>query len=153
MPFKHDSTGVDPDMKFPLLPVDQWFPFRIYDAEEQVSKSGNNMVLAKCEVFNDERYGGEQVWHWVTFLPSDNKGAGISVHFRKCIGVPFGGNDEVDAQAWIGKRFMGKIEHSEYKGRKNHKIGEVSPMRETSSPVPDAAVSALKEMADDQIPF
>jgi hypothetical protein len=148
--FKHDSTGVDPDV-FSLLP-EGWYPFRIFDAEELRSSKGNNMVFAKCEVFNDEKFNGEKVWHYVVFLPKENRGAGISVHFRKCIGVPFGGDDIVDANEWKGKKFMGKVAHSEYVNKegnrvKNCKIVEVSPLD------PDMLNKPAVEKADEQIPF
>lgn len=148
MSFKHDSTGIDPDAEFPLLPEGQWFPFRIYEAEELVSKKTKlPMILAKCEVFGDERYADMNVWHYITFIPKDKPGEGISVHFRKCIGVPFGGNDDVDADDWVGKKFMGKIVHETYNGKKNHKIAEVSPMPDQESQAAVAAQAPLKSKA------
>ena len=139
MPFRHDSTGVEADV-FEILP-DGYYPFRIYEAEEMKSKSGYDMVLVKAQVSgHSEQFDGSTVWHYVTFLPKDRKGAGISVHFRKCIGVPFGGNDVVDAEEWKGKRFMGKVVKEEYDGKTRNKLAEISPM-------PDSKGS------DDAIPF
>lgn len=129
MSFNYDSTGIDPDAKFPLLPEGEWFPFKIFEAEESTSKkSGYPMILAKCEVVGDERYADMNVWHYIVFIPKGQKGDGINVHFRKAIGVPFGGDDAVDAEDWVGKRFMGKIAHETYNGKTNHKIAEVSAM-------------------------
>jgi hypothetical protein len=167
MSFLHDSTGIDPDQEFPLLPEGQWFPFKIYEAEESVSKkAGYPMILAKCEVVGDDRYAEMNVWHYVVFIPKGKSGDGINVHFRKCIGVPFGGNDDVDADDWVGKRFMGKIVHEVYLGKKNHKIGEVSPMREEGSrpeltaamnaqtpATPKARPAAAVSKPDKDIPF
>jgi hypothetical protein len=150
MSFYHDSTGVDPDAPAVALLPDGWYPFKIFDAEELESKKGNPMVLAKCQVFNDPRYPDQEVWHYVTFLPKDAKGAGISVHFRKCIGVPFGGNDLVDAEDWTGKRFMGKVLTEEYEGRKRNKIVEVSPMpKETAGKTAEPVAAGQ----DEEIPF
>jgi hypothetical protein len=165
MSFMHDSSGIDPDQEFPLLPEGQWFPFRIYEAEELTSKkSGNPMILAKCEVVGDDRYADMNVWHYVVFIPKGKPGEGINVHFRKCIGVPFGGEDEVDAEDWIGKRFMGKIAHEVYNNKKNHKIDQVSPMRDDSvSPQVASAIAAQAPItkasrratttSDDEVPF
>lgn len=165
MSFKYDSTGIDPDAKFPLLPEGEWFPFKIYDAEEMTSKKGNPMILAKCEVVGDERYVDMDVWHYVVFIPKGSKGDGINVHFRKCIGVPFGGDDAVDADDWVGKRFMGKIGHEAYQGKTNHKIVEVSAMATgeragavaaalaAQRPASAKPVAAASKDADDEIPF
>lgn len=160
MSFQYDSTGIDPDQEFPLLPEGQWFPFRIYEAEELTSKNGNPMILAKCEVFNDERYADMNVWHYVVFIPKGKAGDSINVHFRKCIGVPFGANDVIDAEDWVGKKFMGKIAHEEYKGKKNHKIAQVSPMRDQGTEAAMAAQAPATPKpakaatgGDEEIPF
>lgn len=145
MSFQYDSTGIDPDQEFPLLPEGQWYPFKIFSAEEMQSSNGNPMILAKCEVYGDARYQDMQVWHYVVFIPKGHRGDGINVHFRKCIGVPFGGNDEIDAEEWVGKKFMGKIAHEVYKGKKNHKISEISPMQSQSVPT--------DKKEEDEIPF
>ena len=148
MSFQYDSTGIDPDMEYPLLPEGEWFPFRIYEAEESLTKKDHYpMILAKCEVAGDERYADMNVWHYVVFIPKGKPGEGINVHFRKCLGVPFGGDDVVDADDWVGKRFMGKIAHETYNGKKNHKIAEVSPMRDQESQAAVAAQAPLKQKA------
>lgn len=139
MPFRHDSAGVDPD-QFQLL-EDGWYPFKIFEAEETKSKKGNDMILCKCEVFNhSDQANGTTIWHYVVFIPKGQKGDGISVHFRKSIGVPYGGDDVVDAQDWIGKKFMGKVTTEEYEGKRRNKIAEVSLMPGTG-------------VAEDAIPF
>lgn len=144
MSFYFDSTGIETGKKeFTLLPEKQWFPFKIVDTEELKSASGRDMVKCVCEVVEDPKYAGTSVWHYVVFIPKGEKGEGISVHFRKCIGQPYGGNDLVDANAWRGARFMGKIVHEPYKDKINHKIGEVSPY----------TMDGAKPNADDQIPF
>jgi hypothetical protein len=131
MPFPYDSTGIDTNRpEFALIP-EGWYTFKIVEADEQKSKKGNDMVLCKCEVVGDETYKGVLVWHYVVFLPKGQKGDGINVHFRKCIGVPVGGNDVVDAYEWLGKKFKGKIAHEEYDGKTKHKIAEVSPLEST----------------------
>lgn len=146
MPFLHDSRGVNPD-EFALLP-DGWYPFKIYEAEEMKSSKGHDMVLVKAEVFNDPRYMGFTVWNYVSFIPKDKPGAGISVHFKKCIGVPYGGEDMVDAKDWVGKKFMGKVSTEEYEGKRRNKFKEISPYDETLINHEKQA-----ETAQDEIPF
>lgn len=148
MSFTWDSTGIDPD---DLLPEGKWMPFKIVEAEELTSKKGNAMVKVTAEVFNHDQYNGKRLWHYVTFIPKGNPGDGINVQFRKCIGVPFGGNDEVDAADWIGKRFMGKIAHEDNEGQRNHKIKSVSPMKDQGSAQEGATVGEMNK--DSDIPF
>lgn len=106
MPFKHDSTGVNPDA-FPLLPADEYV-FRIVDAREEISKKGYHMVKTEIEVAEGD-HKGFQLTHYVVFIPKGQKGDGINVHFRKCINVPFGGDDEVNAADWVGRRFKATV--------------------------------------------
>ena len=150
MPFRHDSTGIDPEAGggFSLIP-DGWYPFKIVHAEEQVSKKGKDMVFLKAAVINDPRYEGKEIWHWVVFIPKGEKGEGMSVHFRKCIGVAFGSNDLVDASDWVGKRFMGKIKAETHDGKTNNKFAEVSPMTEKS----EEMAQQVNEKSDEEIPF
>ena len=89
------------------------------------------MIRAKCECL-DDRYKGYNVWHYVIFLPKESAGAGISVHFRKSIGVPFGGDDVVDASDWEGKRFMAYVVQETYEGQTRNKFKKISPMRDST---------------------
>jgi len=149
MSFLHDSTGVNPDVQYDLLP-EGWYTFRIYEAEEMESKKGYPMILARCEVVGDVRYKDSSVWHYVVFIPKGQKGDGISVHFRKCIGVPFGGQDEVDARDWMGKKFMGYAVQETYEGKTRNKIAKVSPMPDADKNATEVGNSGVK---DEEIPF
>ncbi len=133
-----------------LIPTGQWLPFQIIDAEDKKTKTGRDMLNLKCEVVDDARWKGKWVWHTVVFIPKGEKGEGMSVHFRKCIGMPFGANDLVDGLAWVGKRFMGKVIIDEYNGKKNNKIDAVSPYGAKSSAEPEPQAS---EVVEDEIPF
>ena len=86
------------------------------------------MIKCVCQVIKDPSYAGTKVWHYVTFFPEGHKAFGMSIHFRKSIGQPFGGNDLIDHLKWIGCKFMGKVGIDEYKGKQNNKIKEVSPI-------------------------
>ena len=103
------------------------------------------MLNLKCEVIEDQRWKGKWVWHTVVFIPKGEKGDGMSVHFRKCIGMPYGANDLIDGMKWIGKRFMGKVTIEEYNGKKNNKISEVSPFREQTINTQDAEEEIVVE--------
>jgi len=146
MSFRHDSTGISADTEFELLPED-WYAFRIHDAEEQESSKGNDMILCKCRVINNQKYKDAEIWHYVTFLPKENKGAGISVQFRKCIGVAHGGNDIVDAEEWKGKTFLGFVVQDTYEGKTRNKIAKVAP---PSGPESAASPSPA---VDEEVPF
>lgn len=157
MSFFHNSTGIDPEGggATELIPEGKWLPFMILEAEDRKTKTGRDMLNLKCEVVDDPRWKGKWVWHTVTFIPKGEKGEGMSVHFRKCIGEPYGSNDLVDGFRWIGKRFMGKVSIQEYNGKKNNKIQEVSPYgdkaMESVEPLP-AKIDETQEV-EDEIPF
>lgn len=127
MSFPFDSTGVDPEAKsYKTLPEGQVFEFKIMEAEEMRSKkTGYPMVKLRAEVVNDAEWAGVGVFHYVVFIPKGLPGEGINVHFRKSIGVPYGGNDVVDAGEWVGKKFRATTKVDEYEGKKNSKISAV----------------------------
>lgn len=134
--FDANLTGIDPDAKgtSKLLPK-RWFNFQIADfiskagdvyPKDGRTKNGDPMVNILCEVIDDtEEFNGERVFHTVTFLPKDNPGAGMSVHFLKTIGQPWEGNVKVDSSQWVGAKFMGYVITDEYKGKTKNKISEI----------------------------
>lgn len=126
MPFRHDSRGIDPNSTMPLMP-EGWYLMRIHSAEEQVSKKGNDMILAKCRPVNEQGYEDIEIWHYVVFIPKGQKGDGISVHFRSCIGVPYGGDDIVDASDWVGRKFKAYIVQETFDSKTRNKISQVMP--------------------------
>jgi hypothetical protein len=131
MPFNHDSTGVSPDAPMILLMPDGWYTFKIKEAEELKSKKGNDMILVKCKPVNDEQYEDVTIWHYVVFIPKGSPGEGISVNFRKSIGVAFGGNDLVDADDWVGRKFKAYVTSETYEGKTRNKISEVASLEST----------------------
>lgn len=174
MSFRHDSTGVDPNAEpgIALMP-DGWYTMKIFEAEEQVSKSKNDMVFCKCSPVNEPEYADAEIWHWVVFLPKERKGAGMSVQFRQAIGVPYGGDDEVDANDWIGKKFSAYIvtesyviEEGKRKGEKRtkNKISSVRSLADADAATRAVSASAngapaskstprAAEIVDDDVPF
>lgn len=130
MPFKHDSTGIDPNSTQLLMP-EGWYLMQIMKAEEMVSQKGNDMILVKCRPVNEAGYEDVEIWHYVVFIPKGQKGDGLSVHFRSCIGVPFGGYDTVDSSEWIGRKFKAYIVQEIYNKKPKNKIGQVMPEEST----------------------
>lgn len=151
--FWHNSSGIDPTggTKGELIPSGLWLAFQIIDAEDKKTKTQRDMLNLKCEVVDHAQWKGKWVWHTVVFIPKGEKGDGMSVHFRKCIGMPYGANDLVDGLKWIGKRFMGKVIIDEYNGKKNNKIDAVSPYGENNK-TPAEPAPAIVEGEDD-VPF
>lgn len=121
--FRYDSTGVNPD-GYSLLPDNTWHVLEIDEALEMTSKSGHPMVKCVC-VPVDPDYVGVRIWHYVTFLPPTEPGAGIAVHWLKTIGEPWEGSIAVKPQSWCGQRFLAYVTQEEYKGKKNNKISKV----------------------------
>lgn len=81
-------------------------------------------------------------FHYVTFLPKDNKGAGMAVHFLKTIGQPYEGKYKVDHLKWRGKILKADVEEEEYNGYINNKITAVEAVEE-----------AKKEDVLEEVPF
>lgn len=125
MTIRHDSRGIDPNPSFPTLPENVWFDFKVTEAVEGKTKKGLDMVKLKVEVINDADWTGTQLLHFVTFIPKGSPGEGISVHFRKSLGLPYGGDDVIDEVDWLGKRFKASTVVEEYNGNKNSKIKTV----------------------------
>lgn len=148
--FEYDGTGVNPD-GFNLIP-DGWFPFQIFDVDEGTSKSGYQQVLVKAACM-DSRQKDKTVWHWVTFLPKDNKGAGMALHFLKCIGQPHDGLIKVEPNAWKYQKFMGKVYTDTYNGKRNNKFEEISPFREEIAPLEEPLPAGVKASDEAEIPF
>jgi len=147
--FEYDAVGLI-DSQFELIP-NGWFPFRIFDTEELKSSKGYQQVLVKAACL-DPRYRDRSVWHWVTFLPKDHKGAGIAIHFLKCIGQPYEDKFIVEAGAWKGKYFMGEVFTDTFKGKSNNKLAKVSPYREDAAPLEEPLETGT-ETSDDALPF
>lgn len=130
MTFRHNSSNIKVEDKFAPIPAGEYF-FVIQDASEKTSKTGHPMIEMTLQLIEDEQFHGKTLKHYVVFLPEGSKGDGISVHFRKCIGVPYGGDDEVDARDWVGKKIRAKlkVEKREWEGKEyeGNKVAYVKP--------------------------
>lgn len=108
MTFQYDSTGVNMDSNFSVVP-EGIYNLQIVDVKEKVTKNGDPMVAARCEVINSKEHNGSVIWHNVTFLAKTSKGAGMAVHFLKTIGEPFEGKFVVEPNNWLLKNFTAQV--------------------------------------------
>lgn len=138
---KYDGTGVDASGSYPVIEQEGWYPFRIIVATPGESKNGDYQVVVDA-VCLDPKWKDYGVRHWVTFLPKDSKGAGMALHFLKCIGQPHEGVFDIEPMDWERKTFMGKVIVSSYDGKRNNKFSEISPMqKENGSSLVGAAAT------------
>jgi hypothetical protein len=130
MPFVHNSKGVNPNGGYTPIPEGE-YKFVIESAKETTSKKGLPMIEATISVIEHPELHGKSFKHYVVFIPAGEKGDGMNVHFRRCIGVPYGGEDEVNAADWEGKKLRAKvkIEKSSKDGKEyiNNKVAAVFP--------------------------
>ena len=146
---KYDATGFDPNAAFPLIPSG-WHPFRVMDFEERKSaKGGHYQVVAQCKCLDPEVDQAIRdsvlIWHFVTFIPVPQPGAGMALHFLSCLGEPHEGEFEIEPANWVGKTFMGKVTVNEYEAadgskKRNNKFEATSPIKEdapAARPDPD----------------
>lgn len=139
MSFEFDTTGIDPDKKGgrPKVPPGM-YKFRIMTALEGRSKNNNPNVALECEVMDNVEHNGKTVPHWVTFLPKENAGSGIAVHFLKVIGEPYEGAVVVEPENWVGKTFLGKVEEEPYVSKRDGKTYTNSKIVGVDYPAPDS---------------
>jgi hypothetical protein len=144
---RYDGTGVEASEGFPLITEEAWFPFRVITATMGKSKNKDPMVTVDT-VCLSPKWKDFPIRHWVTFVPKDKPGAGIALHFLKCIGQPYEGVIDIKPEAWERKTFMGKVTISDYENKngekkKNNKFSSISPISETvgDEPPPEKADS------------
>jgi hypothetical protein len=134
--FNYDSTGVNVTGGYTPAPEGVYW-LKIVAATEKMSKSGNNMVSCKCEIDEPGEWLGNIVFHNVTFLPKERKGAGMAIQFLKHIGEPWEGEFIVDADAWRGKRFHAKLKiEKDLQGRNRNAVAWL-----------------IEEGSDEEVPF
>lgn len=124
MPGSFKSRGVKPQQggKWEPIPKGRYL-VRIMNAEQGVSKAGNDKVTISVKVLENidaniaPQKGRDIKFHTITFLsPDENgvapKGAGMAIHFLKCIGEPWqeAENLEWDEGRWLGKRFIAEVD-------------------------------------------
>lgn len=135
MSFNYDATGIEITGNFTPAPPGK-YNLVIKECKEKVTKNGDPMVSALCEI-DDAGWLGTRVWHNVSFLGKDEtgkprKGAGMAVHFLKVIGESWEGNFEVNCESWVGKRFRAQLKvENDLKGKPRNEIAYIiSPEEE-----------------------
>lgn len=136
MGYSYDATNVKPDMGYPIIDTSGWYPFRVIVATPGTSKKSGAYQVTVDAACLDPRWKDYTVRHWVTFLKEGAKGAGMAIHWLKCIGEPYEGKLDVEPLSWERKTFMGKVSINEYKAddgsiKRNNKFDEISPIRDT----------------------
>jgi hypothetical protein len=156
MGFRHNSTNIKPsDGSFEVYPEGE-YRVSIEEAKEGISNGaktkGMNMIEMTLQIIEHESLHGKTIKHWVVFMPEGMDGAGMSVHFRKCIGVPYGGDDEVEAMEWIGKKLRVKL-GVDTKPYKDKKTGEMksNPRNKVTNVLPYG--EDFPEIAGSDVPF
>lgn len=152
MSFTYDFNKVqEPERKEFRLLDDGEYTFFIKAVEEATSQAGNPMAKVTASV----AYGpskGTLVWHNVTFLPPEAKGAFFAKKFLKAIGQPHKGNISVNVLAWAGKQFLGTVETEEWNGKKRNKLTDYKPVE--AKAVEDGPEAVLvTTVKEDEPPF
>lgn len=136
MSFSYNAEGVEMGGKFSPAPAGI-YSLVIEEAKEKTTKKGDRMVSAKCSIDDAGEYLGRTVWHNVTFLPKERKGAGMALEFLKAIGEPYEGLFDVDADNWKGKTFKAKVGiEKDLKGIDRNTISFLLKQGEDDSEVP-----------------
>lgn len=133
--FTHDAAEPTAGGSADLLP-DGTYELRIMDVKEKTTKKDSYpMVNVTCLVINNPSFIGKKVFHNVTFMPKDKKGAGMSTHFLKCINQPWEGAIEVNPKNWIGEVFKARVASREYKNDKGIAV-KINDIKEIEGTIP-----------------
>jgi hypothetical protein len=170
-----NTTGVKPSAGGKWTPIPKGrYLLQIIDAEPGISSKGNDKVTVKFRVVSPEEVdkvktkGREIGYHSVTFLPPDARGAGMALHFLKCIGEPYHESEELDVNEarWLGKKLYGDVAIDFMRDKqgqiKKNEHGEETLKNIVTSvhPGPDAKeepvqpkAAAAPAVAEEEIPF
>lgn len=127
MSFRHNSTGISDLQDYTKLEDKKRYNFTIREAKEAETKRGDPIVYLKVEADEEPMV---MIDHSVVFLQKGKPGDGLSVKFRKVIGVPYGGDDEVNSFDWINKRFSAYNTYKEYNGKLTDSLSSIEPVKE-----------------------
>ena len=109
-----DSNDYE-EQSFKPIPVGD-HRVRIASAEEQTSKSGNQMIKLVLEVSGYN----STIWHWIVFMPDNQKMTNQKLgELWNSFGIPQG---NFDLNVWIGKSGAARVKHEEYNGEVSPKI-------------------------------
>lgn len=113
--WKFDANQFDPDKAFELIPVGD-HRVRVENAEEQVSKTGRDMIKLTLAVSGY----GSKLFHYIVFMDDrpdiTNQNLGM---FFDSFGIRPG---DMNLQNWIGKVGAARVKHEQYEGKANARI-------------------------------
>ena len=144
----YTANAPKPPVARVLKPGD--YPFRILDASEERSKSGNEMIKLKMMVGHDREseigvfdylvFGGSSDWKIDSFL--------------KCVGLHpgEGQNLDIDGTDMIGLEGTVKLKIEEYLGKESNKVSAYLYDENKPKSAP-AKVKPPEEADSDHIPF
>ena len=142
MPFPYNGSGIEVRSGPKAMPPAGDYVLRITKAVAGLTGAGDDKVVANLEIAEGEHALFSISYHNVTFFKDKTKkGAGMALHFLKCIGEPCEGEFAVDEGNWVGKKLMGHVEYETVKEGK-HK-GKTFPRIKWVDPLPAA----------DEVPF
>lgn len=149
--FDHDTTGVQESGEFKPMP-EGTYTFRIGEKSTQQTRNGDPCVKVELIVHEGE-YKGRKVFHFVSFLPKKNDGAGICKRWLHAIGEPYEGKITVNPQNWGGlvtcDVFIDEYEKRDGSKGYSNKISTVH--------LPDLRTQvtskSVKDTSTDDIPF
>lgn len=89
---------------------------RIASAEEQTSKSGNQMIKLVLDVSGYN----STIWHWIVFMPDNQKLTNQKLgELFNSFGIQPG---NLNINTWIGRVGAAKVKHELYEGENTAKI-------------------------------
>ena len=89
---------------------------RIASAEEQTSKSGNQMIKLVLDVSGYN----STIWHWIVFMPDNQKLTNQKLgELFSSFGIQPG---NFNLTSWIGKTGAAKVKHEPYEGETTVKV-------------------------------
>ena len=113
-----------------LIPAGYTLNFKIITAEERTTKNGEPMVAVKAEVIDNPEWNGKWVWHNVSFLPKDKKGAGMAQQFLKAIGEQYEGEVHVNTEDWPDSTFRAQVNITEFNGKQRNELNKIQAVPE-----------------------
>jgi hypothetical protein len=97
------------------------YTLQIIDAEEDTSKSGNDMIKIKCRVVKDDGLLGVSLFDYLVF--SEKTLFKIDQFLKACGRHPGADCDfSLDCEELIGWEFQATLKVEEHNGNKNNKI-------------------------------
>lgn len=107
---EYDATGQEPTEigKYPMIPAGSYF-LAVKEVNDGWTKNNDPRFDVQFEVINEPNHNGQIIWSSFTLIAPGKPGAGIILHFLKCIGQPHQGQIKINTDNWVGKRINAKI--------------------------------------------